>query len=90
MHFGSIYVASHQGLVGSAVLRNLKKNSYQNLLVRTRQQLDLRSGEKVEKFLFEARPTAVVVAAAKVGGHQGELRLIRQSFCWRIFKFKTI
>jgi GDP-L-fucose synthase len=68
MHFEPIYVAGHAGLVGSAVCRNLQKNGYRNLVVRTRQQLDLRSGENVEKFLFAARPTAVIVAAAKVGG----------------------
>jgi GDP-L-fucose synthase len=68
MHFDSVYVAGHRGLVGSAVLRNLKRNGYQNLLVRTRPQLDLRNLEQVQKFFFEARPSAVIVAAAKVGG----------------------
>jgi GDP-L-fucose synthase len=68
MHFDSIYVAGHRGLVGSAVLRNLKKNGYRNLLVQTRAQLDLLNGAKVKKFLLTARPSAVIVAAAKVGG----------------------
>ena len=68
MAFESIYVAGHQGLVGSAVLRNLEKNGYRKVFVRTRQQLDLRDREKVRKFFFSARPEAVIVAAAKVGG----------------------
>ncbi len=68
MRFESTYVAGHRGLVGSAVLRNLAKNGYRNILVRTRQQLDLRSREDVRKFFFSTRPHAVIVAAAKVGG----------------------
>ncbi|MGA8655347.1 MAG: GDP-L-fucose synthase [Chthoniobacterales bacterium] len=68
MSFESIYVAGHRGLVGSAVLRNLERNGYPNVLVRTRQQLDLRSRENVRKFFFAKRPEAVIVAAAKVGG----------------------
>jgi GDP-L-fucose synthase len=70
MSFESVYVAGHRGLVGSAVLRNLEKNGYRKILVRTRQQLDLRSRENVRKFLFATRPDAVIVAAAKVGGIQ--------------------
>jgi GDP-L-fucose synthase len=68
MSFESIYVAGHRGLVGSAVLRNLEKNGYQKILVRTRQQLDLRNRKNVRKFFFATRPQAVIVAAAKVGG----------------------
>jgi GDP-L-fucose synthase len=68
MRFESIYIAGHRGLVGSAVLRNLEKNGYGGILVRTRQQLDLRSQEDVRKFFFAARPQSVIVAAAKVGG----------------------
>jgi GDP-L-fucose synthase len=68
MHFESTYVAGHQGLVGSAVLRSLERNGYRNVLVRTRQQLDLRNRDHVWKFFFATRPQAVIVAAAKVGG----------------------
>jgi GDP-L-fucose synthase len=68
MSFESTYVAGHRGLVGSAVLRNLEKNGYRNVLVRTRQQLDLRNAENVRKFFSATRPQAVIVAAAKVGG----------------------
>ena len=68
MRFRSIYVAGHRGLVGSALLRNLRKNGYTNILVRTRQELDLRQSDDVRDFFSQAKPEAVVVAAAKVGG----------------------
>jgi GDP-L-fucose synthase len=68
MPFESTYVAGHRGLVGSAVLRNLERNGYRKILVRTRQQLDLRNREDVLKFFLASRPQAVIVAAAKVGG----------------------
>src|SRR5215831_21062143 len=68
MSFETTYLAGHRGLVGSAVLRNLAKNGYRNVLVRTRQQLDLRNAENVRKFFSATRPQAVIVAAAKVGG----------------------
>ena len=68
MTFRSIYVAGHKGLVGSALLRNLQKNGYKRILVRTRQELDLRRSDDVRNFFSEGKPEAVVVAAAKVGG----------------------
>jgi GDP-L-fucose synthase len=70
MRFQSTYVAGHQGLVGSAVVRNLKAHGYQNILVRTREELDLRRLEEVRQFFAAARPEAVIIAAAKVGGIQ--------------------
>jgi GDP-L-fucose synthase len=68
MMFRSVYIAGHKGLVGSALLRNLQKNGYRNILVRSRQELDLRQSDDVWSFFSQARPEAVVVAAAKVGG----------------------
>ena len=68
MRLRSVYVAGHKGLVGSALLRNLQKNGYRNILVRTRQELDLRQSDAVRNFFSQAKPEAVVVAAAKVGG----------------------
>ena len=68
MRFRSVYVAGHKGLVGSALLRHLQKNGYRNILVRTRQELDLRQSDAVRNFFSQAKPEAVVVAAAKVGG----------------------
>jgi len=68
MTFGSVYVAGHRGLVGSALLRDLQKHGYRNLIVRTHHELDLRNTEKVREFFAANRPDAVVVAAARVGG----------------------
>ena len=70
MRFRSVYVAGHGGLVGSAVVRNLEKNGYSNILVRSHRELDLRNPEDVRKFFSETKPEAVVIAAAKVGGIQ--------------------
>jgi GDP-L-fucose synthase len=70
MRFRSVYVAGHGGLVGSALVRNLRENGYGNIFVRTHQELDLGNLEEVRKFFLEARPEAVVLAAAKVGGIQ--------------------
>jgi GDP-L-fucose synthase len=70
MRFRSVYVAGHRGLVGSALVRNLQQNGYRNILVRTHKELDLRNAEDVRSFFSEARPEAVVIAAAKVGGIQ--------------------
>ncbi len=63
-----IYIAGHTGLVGSAILRNLKKKGYNNFVLRTIQELDLMSQEKVERFFQQEKPDYVFVAAAKVGG----------------------
>jgi GDP-L-fucose synthase len=68
MTFRSIFVAGHGGLVGSAIVRNLQKNGFYDILVRTRKELDLRKLDDVQNFFAENRPEAVIVAAAKVGG----------------------
>jgi GDP-L-fucose synthase len=65
-----IYVAGHRGLVGSAIMRKLKKEGYNNLVYRTSSELDLRRQEKVEDFFKEEKPEYVILAAAKVGGIQ--------------------
>jgi GDP-L-fucose synthase len=63
-----IFVAGHRGLVGSAIIRCLQKYGYNNLLVRTHQELDLRSQTQVNRFFEEEKPEYVFLAAAKVGG----------------------
>ena len=68
MTFGSLYIAGHRGLVGSALLRNLQKHGYRNVIVRTRDELDLRNAGDVRQFFSKTRPDAIVVAAARVGG----------------------
>ncbi|AQU80164.1 MULTISPECIES: GDP-L-fucose synthase [Planococcus] len=63
-----IYVAGHRGLVGSAIVRNLQKNGYTNLVFRTSQELDLTKAGQVSAFFQKERPDYVFLAAAKVGG----------------------
>lgn len=63
-----IYVAGHRGMVGSAIVRKLEREGYTNLVLRTSQQLDLRSQVKVAEFFEAEKPEYVFLAAAKVGG----------------------
>lgn len=63
-----IYIAGHRGLVGSAILRDLKKKGYQNFVLRTSEELDLRDTANVESFFKSEKPEYVFLAAAKVGG----------------------
>jgi len=63
-----IYVAGHNGLVGSAIWNNLKQRGYNNLVGRSHKELDLTDQYAVKKFFDEEKPDAVVLAAAFVGG----------------------
>lgn len=63
-----IYVAGHRGLVGSAIVRNLKEKGYTNIVGRTHKELDLTDQAMVREFFETERPDVVVLAAAKVGG----------------------
>ena len=63
-----IYLAGHTGLAGSAILRHLRNKGCRNVIVRTRQQLDLMSQHDTTSFLKQHRPQVVILAAAKVGG----------------------
>jgi GDP-L-fucose synthase len=63
-----IFVAGHHGLAGSAIVRCLQSQGYKNLLLRTRQELDLLDSDAVHAYFQQARPEYVVLAAAKVGG----------------------
>ena len=63
-----IYIAGHSGLVGSAILRYLKKGGYTNLLKMSHQDLDLVNQEQVNYFFSKEKPDYVIIAAAKVGG----------------------
>ena len=63
----TVFVAGHKGLVGSAVVRELK-NKGAEIITRTREELNLLDQEAVRGFFFEHRPDYVVLAAAKVGG----------------------
>ena len=65
-----IYVAGHRGLVGSAVVRRLQREGYDNLLVRTHHELDLTEQAAVRGFFRAENPDIVIMAAARVGGIQ--------------------
>ena len=63
-----IYVAGHKGLVGSAIIRQLKIQGYKNIIFLDRKKLDLTNQSKVYKYLQKNKPKFIFVAAAKVGG----------------------
>lgn len=63
-----IYVAGHRGMVGSAIVRKLQQEGYENILMRTSSELDLRNQTSVADFFASERPDYVFLAAAKVGG----------------------
>lgn len=63
-----IYVAGHRGMVGSAIVRNLEENGYQNLVFAPSKTLDLRNTIEVNRFFEKEKPDYVFLAAAKVGG----------------------
>ena len=63
-----IYVAGHRGMVGSAIVRELQRQGYANIVTRTHKELDLTHQEAVERFFAEEQPEYVFLAAAKVGG----------------------
>ena len=63
-----IYIAGHKGLVGSAILRNLKRKGYKNIIYSNRNNLDLTNQSQVYNFLKKHKPKFIFIAAAKVGG----------------------
>ena len=64
----SIFLAGHKGLVGSAILRKLRKKNYKKIITITRKNLDLLNQKAVNNFLKKKKPKIVIIAAAKVGG----------------------
>ena len=63
-----IFLAGHNGMVGSSVYKFLKKKNYKNVITETRKKLDLTDQKKTEKFIKYIKPDLVIIAAAKVGG----------------------
>ena len=66
-----IYIAGHKGLVGSAILRKLQETGYNNIICKTRNELELTHQDAVKEFFKQERPDYVFLAAAKVGGIMG-------------------
>jgi len=63
-----IYVAGHRGMVGSAIIRRLQRDEFNNIITRTSKELDLRNQQAVADFFASEKPDHVLLAAAKVGG----------------------
>ena len=63
-----IYVAGHRGMVGSAIVRHLQSEGFNNIVTRTRSELDLTNQAAVQAFFQSEQPNHVYIAAAKVGG----------------------
>ncbi len=69
-----IYVAGHRGMVGSAIVRKLRAEGFNNLILRSSRELDLREQEAVRRFFREEQPDYVFLAAARVGGIEANNR----------------
>src|SRR5690606_1647456 len=63
-----IFIAGHRGMVGGAIKRTLELKGYENLLLKTSSQLDLRNQQAVSAFFEQEKPEVVIDAAARVGG----------------------
>jgi GDP-L-fucose synthase len=63
-----IYIAGHRGMVGSGLERKLRKENFNNIVIRTSSELDLRNQQAVNDFFEKEKPSYVILAAAKVGG----------------------
>ena len=77
-----IYVAGHRGMVGSAIVRELHRQGYENIVTRTHSQLDLCCQSSVEQFFNQEKPEYVFLAAAKVGGIEAN-RTAPADFMWQ-------
>ncbi len=69
----SIYIAGHRGMVGSAIVKLLHSEGFENLISKTHNELDLMDRVQVRRFFEETKPEYVVLAAAKVGGIQANI-----------------
>ena len=86
-----IFVAGHRGLVGSAIVRKLKKEGFNNIIVRTHDELDLVDQRAVFQFFSEEKPDYVFVSAAKVGGIQANREALDQFlYINTMIEFNTI
>lgn len=86
-----IYVAGHNGLVGSAIIRRLRKDGFNNIITRSHKELDLTNQAQVQKFFEEEKPDFVFMAAAKVGGIQANREALDQfMYVNTMIEFNTI
>ena len=84
-----IYVAGHRGLVGSAIVRNLKAKGYTDVIGRTHKELDLTNQAAVRTFFETERPDVVVLAAAKVAVSMPTIQHL-QNLPMRICRFNVM
>ena len=75
-----IYIAGHKGLVGSAIVRQLKKKGYKKILTVDKSKLDLTNQSKVYNFLKKEKPKFIFIAAAKVGGIYSKINILLNLF----------
>ncbi len=68
-----IFVAGGKGMLGSAIVRSLKKDGYKNIIIKPKSELDLKDTESVKRFFEKEKPTITILAAAKVGGIQANI-----------------
>lgn len=76
-----IYIAGHRGLIGSALVRNLNKRGYKNIIGKTHKELDLMDSAKTREYLKSEMPDTVIIAAALVGGIHAN-NTYRSEFIW--------
>tara|TARA_B100000989_G_C19528044_1_gene468019 strand:+ start:1752 stop:2693 length:942 start_codon:yes stop_codon:yes gene_type:complete len=69
-----VFIAGHNGMLGSSIFRKLKKKGYQNIITVDKKKLDLRNQNAVEKFFKKRKPDVVIIAAAKVGGIKANIK----------------
>jgi len=69
-----VFIAGHNGMLGSSIFRKLKKKGYQNIITDDKKKLDLRNQNAVEKFFKKRKPDVVIIAAAKVGGIKANIK----------------
>ncbi len=83
-----IFIAGHNGMVGSAIFRCLKQNGYENLITAERQVLDLTNQQAVFNFIDQQKPDYIIIAAAKVGGIQAN-NTLRAEFLYQNLMIQT-
>jgi GDP-L-fucose synthase len=88
LHSAKIYVAGHRGMVGSAIVRKLRTTGYTEIVVRTREELDLTNQALVTEFFLQEKPEYVFLAAAKVGGIQAN-NTYRADFIYQNLMMET-